>query len=233
MGLLRGGHDVRGAVEKTISWLQATVTFVPYVTELSLPILCTSVAVVRGYRITTDNILTSHTLTTTFLHTLWACGLVRNNSLSYITVSRTCTMRHDCVPLPDFGLCLGTGDVVSVQDRTLFEVMVGSEHCCDLQVHILCRQVCSQDPKTPTILSTRAKTLIGSSFFSMTRSSNWRFHLDVCERGFGKNQLHSIRQLAQGELVSNTLLGNTRSAMLSMKQVHAMRARLTIASLKP
>ena len=96
---------------------------------------------------------------------------------------------------------------------------MGSEMCI--------RDRCTpRDPKTPAILFTRAKNLMAFSFFSMTSSLNWRFHFDFSDRVFGKNQSHNLHQPARGELVSNTQLNNSWSVMRSVKQVHAMGARL-------
>ena len=48
--------------------------------------------------------------------------------------------------MPDYCLYLGAGDVVFVQDHTLFKFVVGNEHFYDIQVHILYRRLYSQDP---------------------------------------------------------------------------------------
>ena len=77
------------------------------------------------------------------------------------------------------------------------------------------------------------ENLIGSSFFSMTRSLNCRFHLDFSASVFGKNQSLSIRQVTLGELVSNTLLSNSRSVILSVMQVQANRDLFTLISENP
>ena len=127
MGLLCGGDDVCGTVERSMTGLQASVAFVPHVVALPFPVLRTTV-VVFGCSSTTGNTLTSYTLTntviltTTFLLTVSAGGLVRNDGLSYITLLLACTLSgHDCLRLPDYCLYLSTGYVVSVQYRTLFE----------------------------------------------------------------------------------------------------------------
>ena len=118
-GLLRGRDDVRRAVKPSMSWLQATVALVTYIVELPLPILRTAVVVILGDSNICGNTLTSRTLTTTMLLTVSAAGLVRNEGLAYDTVLHARISRHDCVSLPNYCLYLGTGDVVSVQYRTL------------------------------------------------------------------------------------------------------------------
>ena len=144
MGILRGGDDVCGAVEPLVTWLQASMTFVPHVVVLSLPVLRTVLAFFFCFSCTTRNTLTSYAListfilVTTFLFTVSAGWLVRNEGLSYITILLARTPSgHDCVPLPDYCLYLGTGDVVSVQYRTRFEFVVCRKYFYDLRVRIL------------------------------------------------------------------------------------------------
>ena len=143
------------------------------------------------------------------------------------------TSGHDCVSLSDYSLYLGPGDVVLIQYRTLFEFVVVREHFNYLEVHIFHRSIYSQGPQTADNVVYMRENLMCSSFFSMASSLNWRFHFDFPERVFGKNQSHNVHRPALGELVSNTVLNNSRSVMLSVKQVHAVRARLALVLLRP
>ena len=58
---LRYGDDVRGAVELSMSWLQATVAIVTRVVERLLRILRTAVVVVLRHNNNRESILTSDT----------------------------------------------------------------------------------------------------------------------------------------------------------------------------
>ena len=115
-----------------MSWLQATVVLVTHVVERPLYIFGTAAVVVLCFSNTTGNTLTSYTLTISLLLTVSACGLVCNEGLSYIAVLRARTSRHDCVHLPDYCLSVGTGDVILVHYRTLFELVVCGERFYDL-----------------------------------------------------------------------------------------------------
>ena len=68
MGFPRGGNDVCGAVEPSMTLLQATMTIVPRVVVLPLPVLRTAV-VIFGLSSTPRNTLTSYTVTSTFVPT--------------------------------------------------------------------------------------------------------------------------------------------------------------------
>ena len=104
-----------------MTWLQASVTFFfLYVAVLPLSVLRTAVSAFLCCGTTTRHTLTGYTfpstviLTTTFLLTVSAGGLVRNGGLSYITIILARTSRHGCAPLSGYCLYLGTGNVVSV-----------------------------------------------------------------------------------------------------------------------
>ena len=81
------------------------------------------------------------TLATEFL--LWVQRGVRNELLSYDTNLHT-SSRHYRLSLPYYRPSLGTGDVIFVQDRTLFILLVGGEYFNYLEVHIFYRHVYPQ-----------------------------------------------------------------------------------------
>ena len=143
--LLRGGAGAGGSVEPSITLLPASVTLVPHVVELALLILRTTVVVTLGHNSTTANTLSGHILTTTFLRMASARGLVCNESLSCIAALCT-SPRHQRILLPYDRFDFRTVDGIFVQDRTLFELIAGSEHLGYREVHVLYRHVYPQGP---------------------------------------------------------------------------------------
>ena len=139
---LRYGDDVRGAVEPSMSWIQATLTITSFsgmtctvqsnyrcpgskqqwqLLRVSSNVCSASfgLLLLSFFGITTiAKAFLLATLTATLLITVSACGLVRIKGLSYITVLRTRTSRHDGLPLPANFLYLGMSDVVVVQTYT-------------------------------------------------------------------------------------------------------------------
>ena len=151
-------------------WLQASVTFVPHVVVLLLPVLRTAV-VVFGCSSTTGNTFTSHTLTNTVILTntfplmVSMAGLVRNE--------RACpALQSFLLVLLDMivYLCLTIASVSARVMLSLYKIaraartrspsleLLRSSSSHPLQVNVPSR-----------ILSTRAKNFIGSSFFSVSR----------------------------------------------------------------
>lgn len=142
---------------------------------------------------------------------------------------------HWRASLSCYCICLSsTGDVVPVQDRTLLVLVVDREHLYYLKVNTSSTRIYIYPLVIPLHLQfclCVQKTLTEFSFF-ICNSLRGRFHFDFSDRVFGKNQLRITRHSARGCLVPDTLPSNSRSVVLSMTHVQAIRACPVLASLK-